>query len=271
LLFNNLLEFFNRLKAEDNILSQSYPYVLNKKELKNTESNHVVFVGSSDSVNQKMFSFTRVVDFEEKTTINSDLIRNAELTQEYYEFIGIKKYKKQFFDQVIFHPKSFIVEIRIDYFKNSSDNQCVKHFNDLLKELIFAYDPKYLGFFSRFKLNIHSAIKMINSDMTGRLVEICFSTKEGSNIKIKKRKANLDIRDEAYHKAGSKAVLNNLDIYRIGSIYSNEKSENLEILIPGSSKLIHASSKEINEVIISNCVTSGDFNFIKSKISRFLK
>lgn len=268
--FQEIVTFAKSQPLDSNILSKLFPYTLKNSELNQIAVNKIHLVNKIDNDNTLTLYYSRVVDFIERVSIDPSEIENKDLKVAYTEFYGVRKYLKQFFDIVVLNKSTKTVELRIDYFKNTSDSQSQKNFSDfyssLKRKMTFSMGAK----FERNKLNIHPVIQKINSDFTGRLVEICFSTKEGSNIKIRKRRADVDIRKEAYHEAGSKAVLNNLDIYRIGSVWKNEKEKELELLIPGSSSLVHTTTKEINEAIITNCRGASDFNFLNSKISYFL-
>jgi len=268
--FDEILEFAQSQQLGTNALCHLFPYMADLIKLSEINVNEIHLVKKVDHDNTLMLFYTRVVDFIERVSIDPNQIQNEVLKGTYTEFYGVKRYLKQFVDVVVINKKNKTIEIRIDYFKGTSDSQAQKHFSDFFSALKRNMNLSLKGKFDRSKLNIHPVIQKINSDLTGRLVEICFSTKEGSNIKIRKRRADVDIRDEAYHRAGSEAVSNNLDIYRIGSVWKNEKEKELELLIPGSSSLVHTTTKEISEAIITNCRGASDFNFVNNKIFHFL-
>lgn len=269
--FESFYNFASSQTLDSDYLSKSYPYMVNSEELKKGKINEIHLVRKAENEDSLILVYTRIVDFFEKVSINPNEIKNLDLSGTFTEFYGVRKYLKQFIDVVYLNKKTHRVEIRIDYFKYTSDRQIQKQFSDFFGAFKAKMSTSLSrDFFDRKELNIHSTIKKINDDFSGRLVEICFSTKEGSNIKIKKRRADLDIRKEAYHDAGSKAVLNNLDIFRIGIVWENEKGIEIELLIPGSSSLVHTTQKEINEAIITNCKGIADFNFINNKITHFL-
>lgn len=269
--FLTFLEFANNQELDIDNLSKFYPYMVDNEELKNNQINKIHLAKKMDNEDSLILIYTRVVDFYKREQIDPQNFISSIRDENFTEIYGVKRQLKQFVDIVYLNKKNNTVEIRIDYFKNTSDRQVQKQFSDFFA----AFNAKLSNsvgrdFFSRKELNIHPIIKKINNDYTGRLVEICFSTKEGSNIRIKKRRAEMDIRKEAYHKAGSEAVLNNLDIFRIGIVWANENDFELEVLIPGSSGLVHTNFKKINEVIITNCKGISDFNFVYNKISSFL-
>ncbi|ADR23394.1 hypothetical protein MATR_27560 [Marivirga tractuosa] len=269
--FMGLYNLASQLSIEENKFRESFPYLLKRNEFLQDDVNKIHLVDKREDDKKMILIFTRVVEFMERVDIDIELIISDRLKDDYTQFYGVRKYPMQFVDVVYFDKVNNSIEIRIDYFKGTSDRQVESHFSNFFgafKRLLGG--SLETGVFERNKFNIHSVIKKFNCDNTGRVVELCFSTKEGSNIKIKKRRANHDIREEAYHKAGSKAVLNELDIYRIGIVWENESEMELELLVPGSSKLVHSVKKEINEIIITNCTGVKDFSYLKNKISNAL-
>lgn len=270
--YNSFYNYSRNLNVDDTIISRAYPYMIDKDTLSTCPINEIHLVSKKDDENTLQLVYSRVIVYHERVKINPAELTNSALRDGFEEIYGVKKYKKQFVDIVCLNKNNRTLEIRIDYFKDTSDSLLKTQFNNFLS----AYKEKIgsilgSGFFLRVDLNIHSVLKKMNADLSGRLVEIAFSTGEGSNIKIKKRRNDNDIRTEAYHKAGSSAVLDNLDIFRIGIVWKNNNNAYLELLIPGSSDLVHATTKFINVAIISNCKGAADFNYINSKIFHFLE
>jgi len=253
-----------------NSLCHLFPYMADSETLKNYNTNEIYLASKEEDENNFVLYFTNVVNIVERKTIDISEIFNDSLKETYTEFYGIKKYLKQFVYIVFFNKKRNIIEIRVDYFDGFSDQKIKKIFSDFFSAFKRKVDLSLRAEFDRSKLNIHSVIQDINEDMSGRLVELSFSTKEGSNHRIKKRRADSDIRKEAYHQAGCEAVSNNLDIYRIGTVWKNEKEKEIELLIPGGSNLVHSTTKIINEAIITKCKVATDFNFVNNKIYQFL-
>lgn len=266
---DGLFQELDSLLPSKNKFSSSYPLLLDKTDFDDVIPGSLSLVNKRKNENEIILVFSRLVHFQERVSIKSSSIIDSDLKDMYTEFYGIRHYLKQYIDLVVFNTKTNVLEIRIDHFTTSSDSQSQKQFHNFLKQFKERLSPKFNKLFLANKLNIHPVIKSINDDKACRVVEISFSTKEGSNIKIKRRQKDSDIRTEAYHKAGSAAVLDNLDIYRIAAFW-NRAGDEVELLIPGSSKMINDSYKEINEAIITKCNSIEDFNFVNSKLFSYI-
>lgn len=267
--FDELFQIAKILRPDNNNIVSEFPYMLQPNDVKEKPVNEIYLAKSLLSENSLMLIYTKVVDYEERVSIDASNI-NIEDREFYNGFYGIKRYKKQFVNIVYFDISNRRIEFRIDFFNEDTESKAKKYYNEFYR--LFKAKMGYNAgatFLDLSYNNIFKVIQKVYADSQGRLVDIGFTTMEGSNYKIKKRRQQEDIREETYHKGGEKAVSGHLDIYRIGMCWAQSGYKNIELLIPGSSRLIH-SEKYITEAVITNCRGSADFNFVNNKIYNYL-
>ncbi|NJN92426.1 MAG: hypothetical protein HC878_20050 [Leptolyngbyaceae cyanobacterium SL_5_14] len=214
--------------------------------------------------------------FTERTEIDPEGLNTEarKALDDYDELVGIKRYTRQFFDEVILWKNQDFVEVRIDIANGMPSQERSQAFIQVIKQF---------NAVARQKLNIETALKeninffplidrLYESD-EGKVGELAFTTDEGSIKFEKMRRGEVDLRDETYHRAGRKAV-DHITPYRLAILWKFSLSEDLEtqpeLLLPGQARILSNSTQKLDEVIIRKCSGLEDYNFVLEKIVFYL-
>jgi len=271
-----LIDFFDNYTIEDNVFNDSYPYPLTEDQLKAVDKK-TVLVAIEDNMNCKNLVFCTKRYITERKELNID-----ELSKEvrdglngYDELIAIKHNMRQCFDVVTIWKDEKFIEVRVDLAGGmSSDDQhfafkdAVREFNSLTADLFEA--DHMLG----SPINLFPLVdSMYESTNEGRVCELAFITDTASIKHEKMRRKEVCLRDEAYHRAGKKAV-HHITPFRLGICWTVDFSFDVEtkpeLLFPGNFRILSMESQFLGEAIISNCCGYKDYEFVVNKIRHYL-
>jgi hypothetical protein len=189
------------------------------------------------------------------------------------EIIGIKRHLRQAYDVIILREQG-IIEIRIDNPSEMSSDDRHRAFLQTTDSL--NYQSKTFSEFDSIlsePINFFPAIKNLYDSSEGRVCELMFET-DGASIKHEKmRRRDIDLRSEAYHKAGKDAV-DHITPCRLGIrwnfIDSNSVETEPELLLPGNIRNLGSSNQRLEEAIIERCSSTENYNFVFDKLISYL-
>lgn len=111
------------------------------------------------------------------------------------------------------------------------------------------------------------------SNDEGKIINLSFTTDEGSIKSEKMRKDKVDLRLETYHKAGKNAV-HHITPYHIAILWDFKILERIknqiELILPGKLYSLSSTNPRLEEVIIEQCIVLEEYNFILQKIDTYL-
>jgi hypothetical protein len=189
----------------------------------------------------------------------------AEAMSEYDRIIGTKFKEFTAFD-VIGISEDGLLELRIDFPKGSSKDQCKSVRSNLLAALkdLFGLD------IAVSPINVFPAIRAIYLDNTeGRVVELGFGTSTKS-IKNEKMRLGDDLRQEKYHLAGKVALDVPISPYSL-VVWWDEDVEggiaaNPELSISAGVRAVTSQSPAVYEFCIAKCADNPQFERIKNVV-----
>jgi hypothetical protein len=270
----SLINSFESIEPQKSIFKDKYPFPVSQKELKDVNSSqNLVEIKTIEKGLQLVFCSKR--DYTERLGLDLNIIREEERKNlaDLSEIIGIKKYARQAYDIVTLRERGMI-EVRIDNpLKMSSDDR----YRAFLKTSdSLNYQIKNISKFDSVlnePINFFSAIKNLYNSSEGRVCELWFET-DGASIKREKmRKRHIDLRSEAYHKAGKDAV-DHITPCRLGIrwnfIDSNSVETEPELLLPGNTRDLGSSNQRLEEAIIERCSSLEDYDFVFDKLISYL-
>jgi hypothetical protein len=121
-------------------------------------------------------------------------------------------------------------------------------------------------------VNLFPTISNLYESDEGRVCELVFTTDGGSIKHEKMRIRNVDLRVEAYHEAGKKAV-DHITPYRLAIrwnfVDSNKVKTEPELLLPGNVRSLSVNQR-LEEAIIEKCSSKEDYDFVFGKIITYL-
>lgn len=248
---------------ETSDLVESYPYPLDDTVLvaRKPSSPTLVAVESYDDGIAAIYSTVRVIEFREK--INPENYAEKGLEQ-YSELIGIKMKKVQTFDVAWVPNEGEWIDIRVDYPDGAKQDNLPYIFSRITTDLGIAGTT-----------NLFPLLQMIyGNKKEGKIVEIAFGTNTASLKNEKMRKGNMCLRDEVFHKAGTNALDQPIDIYKMGVRWPRGSGEDFyecELFLNGNQRLIHSQgSPMLSEAVFRKCMNVEDFNLIRGKIFHYL-
>lgn len=215
--------------------------------------------------------------FTERTEIDIKAF-NTEVQNKlvYYDKIfGTKRHIYQFFDVIVVWKNKNVIEVRIDILNNFSSQErhnsfvrIIEQFNNLIYESLGIENilEKCVNFFPLIN-------NLYNSKSEGKIIELSFTTDEGSIKSEKIRKDKVDLRDETYHKAGRDAV-HHITPYHLAILWDFKISggikTQIELVLPGKFYILSSENPSLEEAIIDKCGVLEEYNFIFNKIDTYL-
>jgi hypothetical protein len=211
---SEIAALMNRHKIERTGFHTTYPFPLNEDNLAKMDNEpHLMEIQADEVQNNISLIFCSKRFFLEQKEI--DVNKLTELTDEakqelqgYDEIFGIKRYIRQFFDVITLWPQKGIIEVRVDIGTGLGMNttEQVKAFSSNISTFLellslVKKQPKEIDLF-RDGINFFPLIGSLYHSKEGRVVELGFTTDAGSTKLEKMRKSHVDLREEAYHKAG---------------------------------------------------------------------
>ncbi len=273
---DKLIILFKSHKIDSTIFKKFYPFIVPEEDL--TEIDllpKLVDIKDTSETLSLIFCTRRSVT--ERTEID---IRNFNQEAQnklvcYDKVFGTKKEIKQSFDIIVIWKEKKSIEIRIDIDNNSSSQErndsffkIITMFNNLVREKsgIETILKNCINFFSVIN-------KLYKSTNEGKVINLLFTTDEGSIKSEKMRKDKVDLRFETYHKAGKNAV-HHITPYSITILWDfpilKGRNNKIELILPGKLYSLNSLSPTLEEVIIEKCIVIEEYNFILNKINTYL-
>lgn len=269
---DNLSEY----KVRDNVFKETYPLSLSREKLEEVSSLPIlVDIKKNDNSFAAIYCTKRFLKYQ-KSLDRSSLTEEARQTiGKFAEIVAIENEVRQCFDLIVIHPDKELIEVRIDISDDiSTENRflafrrIIDQFNSLLDEVgikrkIFVSPINFFPLIDR----------IYESQEEGRVCEMSFTT-DGSSIKQEKmRRKNTDLRLEAYHRAGKKAV-DHIVPYRLAIQWSKDKYQDIqaepELYLPGNLRTLSNIEQRLEEVLIRKCSCQSDYSFVFNKIELYL-
>jgi hypothetical protein len=270
----SLISSFESIKPKKSIFKDKYPLPVSENDLKEVNSSqNLVEIKIIEKGLQLIFCSKR--DYTERLDLDLNIIREEERKNfsSLSEIIGIKQYARQAYDVVTLR-KEGMIEIRIDNpLKMSSDDRR-RTFLKILDSL--NYQIKNISKFDSIlsePINFFSAVKNLYNSSEGRVCELMFETDGASTKREKMRRKDIDLRSEAYHKAGKDAV-DHITPFRLGIRWSFTDSNSVEtepeLFLPGNIRNLGHGNQRLEEAIIERCSSLEDYDFVFNKLISYL-
>jgi hypothetical protein len=269
-IIKNIVNSFKDHKPPESAFHNKYPFPLGEEELREIQSGtRLVEVKNLDQDLQLVFCTKRF--FSERLDLNPNIIREEERKNlgVLSELIAIKQYSRQFFDVVIFREKESVVEIRIDVSSGMLSDDRYHAFLQIIDALNLQINNVLeIDSILAEPVNFFPIISNLYESDEGRVCELVFTTDGGSIKHEKMRIRNVDLRVEAYHEAGKKAV-DHITPYRLAIrwnfVDSNKVKTEPELLLPGNIRSLSINQR-LEEAIIEKCSSKEDYDFVFGKI-----
>lgn len=270
-----LLGILPGLTPEEGAASTEFPFYLDEADLLASSSEPMLVSVEVDddgytlTYSSKRFFTERVdVELEELDKEFQDRYKDFE------EILAIRKRYRQFFDVVRVPRARSEIEVRID-----SPGHMRKKDVEIAEEKIEQVLQSLLGYALRggvatlTSVNFFPLIDKLSQSSEGRICELGFITDGGGVKSSKMRRYEDDLRDEAYHKEGSKVAI--ITPYKIGVRWqltrSAEVVSNPELFIAGSARQLNgANAPVVKTATIAKCIDANDFNFVYKIVDQYL-
>jgi len=272
---DKLIIIILRLSLVESEFKEAYPLPVSEDKLVNINSNLcLVKVIESEEDITLIYCSTRLIREEVKID-TSDL--SLDVKKELSEFkgvYGIKEYDRQLFDVVVIGKKRNYIEVRVDISegislseKNTSFALLINEFNKLIEKMLG------IQIVLNKPVNLFPLIDKLYTSTEGRVADLAFTTDQGSIKSEKMRRGMIDLRNEAYHKAGREAV-DHISPYRLAIIWERFISKDIntypEILLAGHLRSISSTKPVLEDVLIKKCCFLEDYSFVFKKIISYL-
>lgn len=255
-----------------------YPLaIFDQDELKALDGLPPVLTAIEGGNGKVAFHFCSVRSFHERILIDTNRLGkdDREYLSEYTELYGVKAVRRQCFDSVIYDSSRQLVELRTD----SPDGMSVVQKRNGLHAVRNAFHS--LGVFASgwspfggSSYNFHDLMKKLYATAEeGNVFQLGFtaSTKDASSnngAKLLRRKG-VDLRKDPFHQGGKKEV-KDLSPYTIGVEWtSSQFMSQPKLIVPGSVKMLYKPPISFPEVIVRDCYTSQQFDFVTGKIDKY--
>lgn len=231
-------------------------------------------------------TYSTIKQYTNRLNLSPDTALTEEVLESYQniETIQIEQaIYRQFFDIIIVH-KDGLVELRIDNPRMDKGKQLLTKdrynaFQNLIDK-VKKHGKQALGKQWRLPppINLLSVInKIYFNKQEGNIRYIRFTTNNGN---VKESKASVGkttdcCRQDTYTKAGTKAVNNCINPFRLQVQWSRMKPESLgkheiELQILGTVNHLNFGKNPLNEAIISRVMNQFDYEFIRGKILSYI-
>jgi len=273
---DNLIVLLQNIELKQTIFHDTFPFPLSPQRLEELEDKTPELVEIKDFNDNLVLVFCTKRTFTERTELNpKELSPEVQKDLGYYDkLVGTKEYNRQFFDIVVLWKKKDLVEIRIDIANEmllpdriKAFSQIASNFNNLVGELS--------GLQTLFKnpVNLFPLIDSLYHSNEGKVVEIAFTTDEGSIKSEKMRRGFVDLRKETYHNAGKQAV-DHITLYRLAILWDCPIVDGIktqpELFLPSQNRSLSSVEQHLDEVLVTKCAGLIDYNFIFEKINTYL-
>ena len=268
-----------KVTVEPSKFQETYPFpIRNKESLKTLEELGPVLSKVFESDGKVVFHYCSVRSYRDRVELSPESFseRDREMLQQYEEIYAVLPIHRQCDDAVVFHVKDNFLEVRVDAPHGMSvEEVCLaaksitSSFNQLAATA-FGYEP-----FGANAISFFSAIEpMYRNSSEGKVLELGFmasATGSTSNNQGKLlRGKNRDLRKDAFHVGGSKAV-QEITPYRIGVEWSGTGLDGVpQLTIPGTMRMLHRSPIVVSEAFVRHCASEKDFVFVTNRLRSYI-
>ncbi|AOY89916.1 hypothetical protein BKP64_18070 [Marinobacter salinus] len=271
----SLIEAFRELEIPESTPQKLFPLYLPQADLLSLEDTpYLCSMREDEQYLNVIFSSKRF--FTERVEVPLSDIKESEKDDYsgYDEIVAVRRHYQQFFDVVSIPKLEGPIEIRVDapgLMPKAEINRAVEQIEKELWRL-----GKNAGLETSThleKVNLFPLIDKIYESSTGSICELGFVTDSGGIKTARMRRIADDLRNEAYHKAGSES--SEIVPFRIGVRWQRKMADELfsnpELLIPGKFQQLSAPSKEKQyHCAVKRCVSLEDYRFVLDKISQLI-
>jgi len=263
--------------------SEFYPFKAPREELPTLAFGPAVVAidGTEDdaSVTTMVLASKRTVRVRETIEpgegASEDLIK---LAQDSVELVAFRDEEHQFLDMVALDRDKSLLEVRIDASnKLASDSRAAaaQHVEGFFEKLV----TEHIGeTFSLPKpINLFPAIDRLYRSTDGRVVQLAFTTDEGSvkNERMRRLRRVPDLRVERFHHGGAAAVNGEISPYKIAATWEVELDSGIvtspELMISGNVGMLSIASPSLSEASITNALDGHDYSFVVEKLLLFAR
>lgn len=189
---------------------------------------------------------------------------------EYDSIIALKSIHQQCFDIVRVHSDGYI-ELAADHIDEIGLDDHRMFIGNLFNELNILlrdtdkFDKEQIKF-----LSLSNLLKHLYDEDEGRIVEIGHDTGvTGGVVTEKMRRKSMDVREEVFHKGGMDASTG-VSLFSLAKTWSvGDSDAEPELYLPGSIRTLSSSSGSY-EAILKGCISKAHYDFIISKIKKYL-
>jgi hypothetical protein len=271
----DLVLLFQTYQPEETPFHRIYPFALPEEQLEEINDSSPKLVEIKDSEHNLVLVFCANRLFTKRIEIDPERLTEENKKGSYAGVFATERFSRQIFDIIVLWKDTGLVEVRVDNIEEITSQeransfiQVITKFNSLMKELLKD------GTFLQEPVNFFPLIKNLYDDFNeGKVCELGFTTDGGSIKHERMRRGGLDLRTEAYHKAGREAV-DHITPYRLAIVWkflsdSSGMQSQPELLLPGNAKDLNRTKQNLDEVIINKCTGLEDYYFLFEKLSKF--
>nr|WP_315481476.1 hypothetical protein [uncultured Undibacterium sp.] len=274
-----IAESYSDIEIPTTPFSEAYPFaVTDSKTLKSLEIVPPTLTAIFTKEHMVFFQFCSVRSFNLRVPLNKESFTHVEqewLT-DYSELYGVRPIRSQAFDTIVVNLNTNEVEMRLDapiglqrHQKDLALDRLKYAFNTL-SDKAFGFQPLH-GAPSNFYALLS---KLYESKSEGSVFEIGFkatSIKTSSNNDAKLiRKNGQDLRKDDFHLGGKNAV-SSIEPYTIGIEWKVARFDSLpKLVVVGTMKMLFASPVCFYELMIQDCYSEESFQFVLSRVNKYL-
>lgn len=269
--FEEVFDVLDSINIESSVYSRSFPMPVDDVDISNMGDDSFLVEKKENEDGSISLLFTSRKEVIEKDIVEHTSYNNEKIVDlgwdEYDEFILVKKKYIQVYEHVLYSRVNKEIQIRVE---NYSGVNLQKSFNQILSKVNNLLKKSKKTIFDT--INFFPAIKnlYLRKD-EGKVVELGFTTETGSAKLEKMRRGGKDLRNEAFHVGGKKAVQDVLAPYRLTVRWFDEKGSSLEeVLLPGSIRQLGNTRPFLDYVVISDAPCSLSFNKAVRRVLEYL-
>lgn len=268
-----------KVTIEESKFQESYPFPIRDKDLlKTLEELGPVLSKVFENDGKVIFHYCSVRSYRDRVELSPESFseHDRKMLQQYEEIYAVLPIRRQCDDAVVFHVNDNLLEVRVDAPYGMSVEEVslaaksiTASFNQLATTE-FGYAP-----FGENAISFFSAIEpMYRNSTEGTVLELGFmasATGSTSNNQGKLlRGKNRDLRKDAFHVGGSKAV-QEITPYRIGVEWSGASLDGEpQLIIPGTMRMLHRFPIVVSEAFIRHCASEKDFAFVTNRLRSYI-
>lgn len=246
-------------------MATAYPFPIPPKELEQASMSlpQPVAVERHEDGLALILSSIREIEVREKIPVSSLPDSTAKVLAGFATIYGIKVIKRQTFDVLWVPHHSNIVSMRVDCAVQQPIEQTTQE-HDLVRSTL---TRMFRDDFSGKPVNLFPLIDLLYRDDTkGKVTELGFWTNSDSMKHEKMKSAGTCLREEPYHIAGSGALSEAIQPYRIQIEWTHQIAAdaftNPELSIIGRSEMLEFPGAVLLNATLRKCAGIADFEAI---------